>query len=578
MTQVSESRQFLAAAKAQDALPLDVRDLGRSRFQAAVSDLPRLAMGFAIGSAVVAVGLMREWRHPELGRHPDEAGHFITGTLVHDWVARGMTRPPLEFGLLYYARYPKVAFGHWPPLFYVVQALWYGAFGVSRQSAVLLTAAVSGASLVVLYRWLRCRVSRAGALAAVGLVIASPVFRYSSSLLMADLLTGLFVLAALWCYARFLDAPGLGPALGFGASSALAILTKQDAIALGAVPLLAVVLLRRWRLLRDWRFYVPALVVLSVCAPLHLFAFHAVHSAWAGLSPNSPWDKAAFVASGLCLTGASSWVMVILGMLAITFGRSRSPGTTTVAAVLFAHALGYSIIQMATPVSFDPRYKTTLLPLAAFLAALGSQMILDGNWGSAPLKMVALAGLVGLLAADHPTYEDRRVTGYRQLVGHLAEPRGLQVVLVCSDSMGDGAIVSEFRLQHPSGRFCVLRADKVLSSSTWMNQKYRLIHDNPQAIEDYLVRQPVHFVMIDDWGRDSGVHHEVLAATLKAHPDRFPLIGTFPVVRSLSGHEQEGEARLYRVAATGDTRPSAIQVHIPGMPGDGNLRVSTSDF
>ena len=84
--------------------------------------------------------------------------------------------------------------------------------------------------------------------------------------------------------------------------------------------------------------------------------------------------------------------------------------------------------------------------------------------------------------------------------------------------------------------------------------------------------------MIADWGRDSGVHHAILAATLEAHSDRFPMIGTFPIVRSLSGHEQEREARLDRVAATRDLHPRAVEVEIPGMLRGGHLKVSNSDF
>jgi 4-amino-4-deoxy-L-arabinose transferase-like glycosyltransferase len=550
----------------------------RPRTRPVSSRAKRVGYGLGILAAFAVLGALADWDAPEFGRHPDEAAHFITGTLVHDWAVGGFPRPPLGYALQYYARYPKVALGHWPPVFYVLQGGWYGLFGVSRASTSLLMLSLSAGFLLVLFECLRRQVSWPAALLAVGVVAVSPVFRYVGSEFLAETLVATISLGAVWCYAKYLEGGRLAPSLGFGALSALAILTKQDAIVLGAVPPLAVLFLHRWELLKDWRFYVPVVVVLAVCLPYHLLMLHTTSAAWEGLGRKSLVEKAGFLLTGLSLTGWSSVAVAALGAAAVAAAVRRSARAASLSAVLAAYALGVATVQMATPVSLDPRYKTALLPPSAFLVANAFQWLLSRDWGPTLLKAVAVAGLAGLLITDHPAYLDRKVTGYRQVVAQFANRSGLQVVLVCSDSMGDGAIVAEFRLQHPSGQFCVLRADKVLSSSTWMNQKYRLIRDNPRAIEDYLVRQPVHFVVIDDWGRDSGVHHAILAATLEAHPDRFPLIGTFPVVRSLSGHEQEGEARLYRVAATGDTRPSAIQVHIPGMPGGGNLRVSTSDF
>ena len=44
----------------------------------------------------------------------------------------------MEFAENYYVHYPEVALGHWPPTFYVVQALWTLPFFASRGSVILL--------------------------------------------------------------------------------------------------------------------------------------------------------------------------------------------------------------------------------------------------------------------------------------------------------------------------------------------------------------------------------------------------------------------------------------------------------
>ena len=52
----------------------------------------------------------------DLAFHPDEAAHFATGIMVYDYVTTGIGENPIEFAKSFYVRYPKVAFGQWPPL------------------------------------------------------------------------------------------------------------------------------------------------------------------------------------------------------------------------------------------------------------------------------------------------------------------------------------------------------------------------------------------------------------------------------------------------------------------------------
>lgn len=536
----------------------------------------RLAYVLAIVAAVLAAGAAADWDAPEFGRHPDEAGHFITGTLVHDWAVGGFEDAPLAYGLRYYASFPKVAFGHWPPVFYVVQAAWYGLFGVSRGAATALTWAVAGGVLASLFACSRRRVSWPAAIAATALVAASPVFRYCGSVFMADLLVVMISLGALACFARFLDSGKLGWSLGFGILAATAILTKQDAIVLGVVPPLAVALTRRWSLLKDWRFYAPAAVVLAVCAPYHVLMAHHTGSAWAGLRGPSLRDKAAFLAAGFGLGGRPGAALAVIGA-AIGLGAAiRAGRASSLGAVLVAHAVGVVVVQMASPVSLDRRYLAALLPLGAYLTALAVDRMATRDRAPSRSRTAAVVALVGVIMGGQLAVPaGRKVSGYRALVGQFGESDDLQVVLVCSDPMGDGAIVSEFRLQHPSGRFCVLRADKVLAHSTWMGRQYQLRFDDAAGVEGYLNRQPVHYVVLDDWGRASGGHHALLRALIEAHPERFPLAASMPIERRIAGRADRGTAKLYRVEASRDARPRSLDVAIPGLADGRPIRVTS---
>jgi len=527
---------------------------------------------------ILAVVALSDWQSPEFGRHPDEAAHFITGTLVHDWVSTGFSSSSVDYGLHYYTRFPKVALGHWPPVFYGIQGVWYGLFGVSRWSATALTSTIAVVFLTLLTGVVRRSVSTPSALLALALVISSPVFRYVSTVFMADTLVAVLSLSAIWCFAIYLERGGLKPILGFGVLSGLAILTKQDAIVLAVVPPLSVIARRRWDLLKDWRFYVPALVVLAICAPYYWFVKGLTHSPWEGMA-RRPWEqKAEFLLGGLSLCGPIGWAISLFGFGAAVLAARKSTWSANILAVLTAHVLGVAAVQMATPVSFDPRYKTALIPISAFFAANAFNAVLQWRYGAPALKLAGLTLLTVALIVAQPMNAFRKVTGYRQAVESLSERTGLQVVMVCSDPQGDGAVTAEFRLQHPDGKFVLVRADKMLAASTWMNQNYRLIYETPEDVEKYLLRQPVHYVLIDDWGKESGTHHALLEATLKARPDRFPLVSEFKIERLIMGFTHTGTAKLYRVEGNAGQYPSEVELTVSGLPRDGKIKASVGDF
>ncbi len=533
---------------------------------------------FAVLAALAVVLGRADRDTPEFGRHPDESAHFITGTLVYDWVKAGFPRPVVDYAMRYYARYPKVALGHWPPVFYCVQGIWYTFFGVSRGSATALTSAISFVFLTVLFECLRRRVTAPSAFLALVMVSGSYVFQYVNSVFMADTLVAVLSIGAIWCFSIYLDRGDLASVFGFGVLSALAILTKQDAIVLAVVPPLSVLVRGRWELLKDWRFYIPAIVVVALCAPYYWFTLGLTHSAWDGLARKSLTQKAWFLAGGFALCGPMSLALSLFGAIAALFAARRSSQVANILAVLIAHAVGVIGVQLATPVSFDPRYRTALIPIAAFFAASAFQAVLGWKHGMPALKLAGLTVVTGLLIVNQPLSAARKVSGYRQAVESLSEQPGFQVVMVCSDPQGDGAVTAEFRLQRPSGRFLVIRADKVLASATWMNQHYRLLHETPEAVEKYLVDQPVHYVLIDDWGKESGAHYDVLQDLLKAYPDRFTLLGSFPIERHQMRQIYCGIARLYRVDANAGKFPSEVELSISGLPHAGKILARLNDF
>ena len=74
---------------------------------------------------------------------PDEPAHVVSALMIRAYLTEGLPAPPMAFAGEYYAHYPKVAIGHWPPLFHLLEALWMLTVGASRGALVTFVALVA---------------------------------------------------------------------------------------------------------------------------------------------------------------------------------------------------------------------------------------------------------------------------------------------------------------------------------------------------------------------------------------------------------------------------------------------------
>src|SRR5438105_11655512 len=207
----------------------------------------------------------------EAGGHPDEPAHFVTGLMVRDYLVSHRAASPLSFAEDYYAHYPKVAIGHWPPVFYVIEGAWMTLFGWSRSSLMLLIALITAGMCTYVYMCLRDRLGRLIAAATALALLLLPVVRQYSNMVMADVLLAALMFASAVAYARYLETHRWMYSALFAVFAGLGILTKGNAITLAVLPLAAIIGSERRRFLSSWTFWFPLPVVLVVCGPWYWF-------------------------------------------------------------------------------------------------------------------------------------------------------------------------------------------------------------------------------------------------------------------------------------------------------------------
>ncbi|MCS6951811.1 MAG: glycosyltransferase family 39 protein [Bryobacterales bacterium] len=469
--------------------------------------------------------------------HPDEAAHFVTGLMVRDYIAAGAPAAPRAYAENYYFHYPKVAIGHWPPFFYVVQAVWMLFLPPSRFTIILLMTSIAAASAWFLYSELRRRVPELTALFTGAVFVLLPLVQAHTGMVMAEMLVALLGLLASIRFTRYLERGRGRDALLFGLLAALAILTKPIGVVLAAVPPVGVLLSGRLDLLKRWSFWAPAAIVLGLCAPWYFIVDRAFHDSWVDWGGigiyESPWrlewnqwhaqvGKALLFAAGL-------------GFLSLLVSLLRTGHAQPCWAVAAGLLGGFLAFRAFVGASHEAR--VLLVGMPAFLMFVANGMAAAGSWvaRSVPRARVAAACIVALATSAFFVERFRLVRrspeGFAEAAADLMSRKELRnsVILVSSLLLGEGALIAEVALRDERPGRIVLRATKVLASVGWNGEDYDVRLDSPDQVAALLESIPVGVVV---WDRAPGLnamqHHDFVVQALRRDPGRWEPIGFYP--------------------------------------------------
>ncbi|MGU3496949.1 hypothetical protein ACLBXM_23145 [Xanthobacteraceae bacterium A53D] len=484
----------------------------------------------------------------------DEASHFISGLMLADWVRAGFPSP-LAFAKDYYLHYPKVAIGHWPPLYYMAEGALFLALPPITSIALLLPALLA-ALLVVTAGWVASRLmGPLQGLAVTGALLALPMLREATLVIVLDLPVALLGLLAALAYGRYLRTTKARDGALFALLASAAILTKGTGAALALLPPLAVLFGGRFDLLKRWCFWLPLPIVAVLAGPWTLGTYSMAAAGFQyHWGPAFAMLAARTYADGL-MAGIGLLLLVSAGLglvFAILNGWRRKPGSEMWVA-LAALAVGTGAFQCLVPAGLDPRY---LLPLAAPLVMLaaygltGLIGLITRGWPTLAGIVVAFALLLGALP-HLMTVVQKMPIGMNPAAQALLDRQAANpLVLVGADAMGEGAFISAVAQRDRARKTIVLRGTKMLAQSDWNAADYKPAYADAAALLRGLDEMGVGFVVVDTSPASQDLLHDrqILEAA-QAFPDRFQLIGSYPRA------DGKGEARLYALAGNEDKTP-----------------------
>jgi hypothetical protein len=486
----------------------------------------------------------------DLGGDSDEPAHAVTSLMVRDYLAGITTHAPMAFARAYYADFPKVAIGHFPPLYYLVGGAALLAW--PHRDTLLMIQWVLGLLVgVMTYVLARRAVGPVQALAAAVVASALPVMLRISHLVMSDTLLVVLCLAALLAWLHFEERPSTARALAFGVVAALAILTKGSGLLLGAVPPGAAILQRDFGKLRQARWWAALVPVLVLALPWMVLAVSIHREAMVGSPLRFLTVAIPFYAR--VIPDAWGWLLTTLALVALAglLVRAWRGPLSPVEAVLVSAFAGGLAILVLIPVRPIPRYLAPLTPIMAILAVLGAEQVARRLSARAATVAMLLVAVGFVSAAGLPKKE---VHGFTQAVEFvlsqetLPGPPEQDRWLVGSDPRGEGAVIAEtaFRLPRRSpSPVRIYRSSKELSSSDWMGRGYRLEFSTEADVLAHLEDIRIHWVLVDrSVPADRLTPDQVLLErTMKGVPQHWRLVRTQPVTREPG---VTGELLVYR--------------------------------
>jgi len=417
--------------------------------------------------------------HADFARDPDEPAHAVSALMVHDYLVQAFPANPIRFAHTFSDHYPKVAIGHWPPLFYCLEGSWMLLFGRTR-AALLLFVALCGITLAgSVYFMVRRLTSTPIAWLSVAVLMCSPLFLSLVCSVRPDLLLALLVFWAAISITNYMVSRQRNWLISCLVLGAMAMLVHGRGAVLLLLPF-SVLLVERRRM--TWKWMVAAAVLAFVIAWPHLIV------------PESHLTLSSFLRLlrvGVLRTALNlEWlpaIAAVAAILQVTRSEARQPFWTAMACL----AISNFCFDLMVPLSWsDDNLLIAALPAWAALAGYGvqhlcAQLVVSGRAKPSSVRValmaVALSGLV-LTSIFVPRKHD---PGFHQLVASTlltnADP-----VLIAANGLNEGALIAESSLADPARMHTILRGSKVLSESTWGGNRYHPRFASSPAMQQFL--------------------------------------------------------------------------------------------
>lgn len=499
---------------------------------------------------------------------PDDARYLNGAAMIHDWLLSGQWTNPLDFAMRHYAKYPGFSIPYHPPAYPGLLGVWFLVTGISYESARVFISCCLMLGAFATYRIVRhIGGGWVPALMASLFFILLPELAKWSRSTMSDIPALTFILWGTWFFLKWCQTPKVWLCVAAFAFAELAFLSRVTSI--GVVPMWFLYLLttKGWRSFKSWSLVVmTAMFLLINVAWVQFVAGYASHELNTTGEDHKAvdwgtWDHLSFYLTAMPeLIGRVTAAVAVVALVIGGYARSSRP-LIIFGGLWFLSYFGFQLFILAN----EARYFVFALPgvcaiLVAPLLAFSKNRSATVAWLC--VMVLAMAFNVGELR-DLP----RGVVGYQAVADRLASETEQGNLLLCTRV--DQDFIFHYHAAASEVQRSLLRADRTLSVrvSEYAKQDPTIVARDAEDVFRIIEHGRVRYLLTSsapDSMKDDRHSEKVLAHHVASHhPDRFALLGAYPLLIDLGGAGRTYQVHLWRYKGELKAGESEIPVIIP---------------
>ena len=494
----------------------------------------------------------------------DAPRHAMDGIFYYDMARAMPITHPKQWAINYYLQYPAVTVLTYPPLFALVEAVFFALFGVSHATAQLTVSAFYLAAAWGVYFLARRWLSRIAALATALLFASTPAIALWGRQVMLEVPTFAFLLWSAYFFFLYLDS-NRPRYLYFAVLAVLgAAYTKQPAVFIVLPYLLTLYFVYRNSLFRRKEAWWAAALFAAALVPLTIYTWlwgranvqqAVVGGAWVHSSRLSAktWSYVASYEWPLQM----GWVVLTLAAVycvGCIFKKDwRLPNTALFFLVVWVLS-GYIFFTAIAVTS--QRYTIFLVFPFVLFAILAIVRAL-------PAKIAAYVALVFAVSSLGYTLVKRhvpRITGYREAAHYVCTLAPADSVVMFS-GWRDGSFVFNVRVLQECKNLTVIRADKLLLRVAIHRDLFGVkeLGVSEERLKWMLGHFGVHYIVVEPEFWNDLQSMQMLVRVV--HQDQFKLLTT---ISAVNNREHNGsQLEIYENLAPLSQGKNVLRVELP---------------
>ena len=435
-----------------------------------------VATGIVLGKDISVGGL----------RYGDTAVHAMDGVLIHDWIAAGPDAwvEPMHFAEAQYGHYPCLGIGrHYPPGFAIVEAVFFGVFGVSPFTARLAVVFFGLIACIGAYLFLRTLTDRPTSLLGSVILMTLPAVTRWGRQTMLEVPTLAALTWGAFAFSWYVANPSRRRFAMLVMTAAATIAFRQTGVfLLGAIAMALFFTARRRRVPWAHVWIAAAIAVAVIVGVAFSFEGAAARMFRGRASHESLWGVDALTFYLRRLPGLTGWSMLAasaVGMV-VCMRNHRAQGVFLMAWLVVSY-----VMLCAADLKYPRFFFVGLFPFAVW-AALAIGSVLQRLRGSR-LQAIAVGIVCVTLCVDAFGQRIQYYPDYGTVVAAHRDKIENQAVLF--GGVRDNHFVFAVRQHLPWRSTVAVRSSKLLYvCNTYPTIDFESLVDSPRDLSDTMRR------------------------------------------------------------------------------------------